>query len=137
VTEVDPERGSGLIGIIAGVSVFLAFLLFAVQLLINLYATSSVSDAAWDGARQVAGARIDHRDPSSVARAEAAAEARMREELGRFSERVAFDWTGTDADAVVVHVRGTNPRFGMPGLSGPLGFDRIDRSVLVRVEVLR
>jgi len=133
----QPDRGAGLIGIIAGVSVFLAFLLFAVQLLINLYATSSVTDAAWDGAREVAGARIDHHDPSTLAAAETQAEVRMRAELGRFAQRVVFDWTGTDAASVSVRVRGTTPRFGLPGLSGPLGFDTIDRTVLVRVEVLR
>ncbi|HEY5153269.1 MAG TPA: hypothetical protein VIJ47_00950 [Acidimicrobiales bacterium] len=131
------DRGAGLIGLIAGVSVFLVFLLFAVQLLINLYATSSVTDAAWDGARQVAGARIDHGDPSALVTAEAAGDARMRAELGRFSERVTFDWSGTDADSVVVRVRGTTPRFGLPGISVPLGFDAIDRTVRVRVEVLR
>ena len=132
-----PDRGAGLIGVIAGVTVFLAFLLFAVQLLISLYATSSVTDAAWDGARQVAGARIDHGDPSTLAAAEAGAEVRMRAELGRFAERVEVDWTGTDAEYVSVRVRGTTPRFGLPGLSGPLGFDVIDRTVRVRVEVLR
>ena len=56
--------GTGLISTIAGVTVFLAFLLFAVQLLMNLHATSAVTDAAWDGARHVAGARVDHGDPS-------------------------------------------------------------------------
>jgi len=137
VTHGRAERGAGLIGVIAGVSVFLVFLLFAVQLLISLYATSSVTDAAWDGARQVAGARIDHGDPSALAAAEAAGEVRMRAELGRFSERVSFDWSATDADSVVVRVRGTTPRFGLPGISGPLEFDTIDRTVRVRVEVLR
>ena len=134
---MSSDWGAGLIGLIAGVSVFLAFLLFAVQLLVNLYATSSVTDAAWDGARQVAGARIDHDDPSTVAVAEAAAEVRMRAELGRFAERVRFDWAGTDADSVSVRVTGRTPRFGWPGLGGAVGFDDIDRTVRVRVEELR
>jgi len=132
-----PERGAGLMGLIAGVSVFLVFLLFAVQLLMNLYATSSVTDAAWDGARQVAGARIDHRDPATLSVAEAAAEVRMRAELGHFAERVVFDWSETDAESVAVRVVGTTPRFGLPGMSGPLGFDRIERTVRVRIEVFR
>jgi hypothetical protein len=130
------DRGAGLIGTLAGVSVFLAFLLFAVQLLINLYAATSLTNAAWDGARQVAGARIDHEDPSAVAEAEAEAEVRMRAELGRFADRVGFDWSGTDGESVTVHVTGTTPRFGLPG-AGAVGFDRIDRTVRVRVEVFR
>jgi len=131
------ERGAGLVSTIAGVAVFLAFLLFAVQLLMNLYATSAVTDAAWDGARHAAGARVDHRDPAAVTAAEAMAEARMRAELGRFAERVTFDWSGTDAEVIAIRVRGTTPRFGLPGLAGPLGFDAIDRSVQVRVEAVR
>ena len=135
--ELGRERGSGLIGVVAGVSVFLVFLLFAVQLLVDLYATSSVTDAAWDGARQVAGARVDHGDPDARGAAEAAAEQRMRAELGRFAERVTIDWTGTGADAVVVRLRGSCPRFGLPGISGPLVPDTIDRTVRVRVEAWR
>lgn len=137
MTTPRDDRGAGLVGLIAGVSVFLAFLLFAVQLLTNLYATSAVTTACWDGARQVAGARIDHTDPDVVAHAERAAEARVRAEVGRFGERLAFDWSGTDDDVVVLRVRGTTPRFGLPGLTAPVGFDRVDRQVRVRVESLR
>jgi hypothetical protein len=134
---VTDEHGTGLISTIAGVAVFLAFLLFAVQLLMNLYATSAVTDAAWDGARHVAGARVDHSDAIAVAAAEATAEVRMRAELGRFADRVIFDWSATGVEVVSVRVRGTTPRFGLPGLSGPLRFDVIDRSVHVRVETIR
>ncbi|MGZ4706390.1 MAG: hypothetical protein ACXWCM_16120 [Acidimicrobiales bacterium] len=131
------ERGAGLIGTIAGVLVFLAFLLFAVQLLIDLYATSAATSAAFDGARLVAGSRTDHATPDSVARAQAEAERRMRDELGELGDRVTFDWTGSDGDVVAVRVQGPAPRFLLPGLGGPLGFDTIDRTARVRVEVAR
>jgi hypothetical protein len=131
------DRGSGLFSTLAGVLVFLAFLLFAVQLLTNLYATSAATSAAFDGARQVAGHRSATDDPAATARARADAEARMRSELGRFGEQVTFDWSGSDADMVALRVRARAPRFLLPGLARPLGFDQIDRTVRVRREVDR
>jgi len=128
------ERGSGLIGTIAGVLVFLAFLLFAVQLLMNLYATSAATSAAFDGARMVAGHRVDHADPAAMARARTDAEARMRDELGRFGDRATFDWSGSDGESVAVRIRAAAPHFLLPGLGAPLGFDQIDRTVRVRLE---
>ena len=47
-------------GTFAGVLVFLVFLLFAVQLLFNLYATSAVTAAGLDAARVVAAQQVDH-----------------------------------------------------------------------------
>lgn len=117
--------------------VFLAFLLFAVQLLISLYATSSVTSAAFDGARMVAGARTDHADPASVLDARRLAEARMRTELGTFGTTVHFDWSGSDDREVQVRIQGDAPRFFFPGLQHLAGADRIDRAARVRVEAWR
>ncbi len=113
---------------------FLAFLLFAVQLLVDLYASSATSSAAFDGARLVAGSRTDHADPAALAEAERTAESRVRSELGAFGRRVTFDWSGTDADSVQLRIQGDAPRFLWPGLGGALGVDHIDRTVRVRVE---
>src|SRR5438105_4596946 len=55
------ERGTGLIGTWAGFVIFLALLLFAVQVMFNLWSTSAVTAAASDAARKVATAD----DPSS------------------------------------------------------------------------
>ena len=123
------ERGAGLIGTIAGVTVFLAFLLFAVQLLFNLYATSAVTAAAYDAARLVAGAGGG---PADVPRAEAHA----RAVLGRYAGRVAFEWA-VDDEVVALRVVADNPSFLLPAVGGSLGFDEIDRTVRVRVERLR
>ncbi len=133
----ERDQGAGLIGTIAGVLVFLGFLLFAVQLLINLYATSAATSAAFDGARLVAGSRTDHATSDSLARARAEAERRMRDELGQLGDRVTFDWSASNADVVAVRIEGPAPRFLLPGLGGPLGFDHIDRTARVRVEVPR
>jgi Flp pilus assembly protein TadG len=121
------ERGAGLIGTVAGVAVFLAFLLFAVQLLFNLYATSAVTAAAYDAARTVAGGNGGDT---------ASAEEHARQVLGRYAERVAFEWS-VDDDVVALRVTAKNPTFLLPALGGAVGMDEIDRTVRVRVERLR
>lgn len=113
---------------------FLVFLLFAVQILIGLYGRSVVTSAAFDGAHAVAGARVDHGDPDAVARAQAIAVDRMRQQLGDVGRRATFDWSATDADTVVLRVQADNPRFSMPGFTAPLVTDRIDRTVRARIE---
>ena len=136
--RVRGDEGAGLIGTIAGVLVFLAFLLFAVQLLVGLYATSAVTSAAFDGARLVAGSRTDHADRTrgrpgpSRGRAAHARPARPARRPGR-----RFDWTGSDAARRRRARPGAGARFLLPGLGGPLGFDHIDRTAHVRVEVAR
>ena len=110
-----------------GFSVFLVLLLFAVQVLFNLYATSVVTAVSFDAARRVAGG---DGGPALIA----AAEDQARAELGRYGTRVTFDWSATDADEVVLHVQASNPHVLLPVLAGPAAFDHIDRTIRVRVE---
>ena len=131
------DDGTGLIATFAGLVVFLAFLLFAVQLLVDLYASTATTSAAFDGARLVAGSRSRHDDPAALATAEHEAESRVRSQLGAFGRMVTLDWTGTDADSVQLRVRGRAPRFLWPGLQSALGVDEVDRTVRVRVEAWR
>ena len=67
-----PERGAGLVGTVAGITVILVLLLFATQVLVDLYARSAVTAAAYDAARQVAAARIEHTTPGGLAVADPA-----------------------------------------------------------------
>ena len=106
------DAGAGLIATLSGLLVFLALLLFAVQTLVALHTRSVVTDAAYEGARAVAGARVDHTDPAAVADAQADAEAKVRSLLGRFGDRVALDWSGTTPDSVAPHRPG--PPAGLP-----------------------
>ncbi|MEJ5254760.1 MAG: hypothetical protein WHS89_05365 [Acidimicrobiales bacterium] len=131
------DRGAGLIGAMAGITVFLAFLLFAVQLLMNLHTTSMVSSAAYEAARVAAGASVDPTDGASVAAGRQRGEQRARTLLGRYGEQVQFDWSASTADTVVLRVRASSPRFTLGGLPARLGFDDIDRTVRVRMEELR
>jgi hypothetical protein len=124
------ERGSGLLGAIVGVTVFLALLLFAVQLALNLYATSTVSAVAYDAAREVS------RSPGTPGDA-ARAESRARGILDRFEDEggsLSFQWDVGRDDAVVLHVVAQRPallaRMRLP-------FQRIERTVRVRWERVR
>ena len=124
------ERGSGPISTWIGFAAFLGILLFTIQSLLNLYATSVVTSVAYDAAREVAGA-----DGGSGAVAQA--EARARGLLGRFGQQVSFDWSATDGEDVVLRVRGPVPRVLLPVQRGPVAFGEIDRTVRVRVERFR
>jgi Flp pilus assembly protein TadG len=108
-----------------GVLVFLLLLLVAVQVIYNLYATSAVTAAAFDGARLAAG---------SSGGGEAEARQHVKAVLGEYgAERVDVSFT-PDPDDVVLTVRADNPSFLPPALRRPLGFDRIERTVRVRIE---
>ncbi len=113
-----------------GVLVFLLLLLLAVQVIYNLYATSAVTAAAFDGARLAAGAD-GHGETSA---GQEAAAAHVREVLGEYgAERVAIRFT-PDPDDIVLTVEANNPSFLPVALRAPLGFDRIERTVRVRIE---
>ena len=110
--------------------VFLGMLLFTVQALLNLYATSVLTSVAYDAARQVAGS-------DGGTRAQAAAEAQARHLLGRFGEDVTFDWSASSSEDVVLRVRGEVPHVVMANFGGALPFGSIDRTVRLRVERFR
>jgi hypothetical protein len=112
-----------------GVTVFLTLLLFAVQLALNLYATSTVTSVAFDAARQVAGA--------APAASQATAEAHARALLGGFEAEggtLQFDWADSTNDVVVLHVVARRPSL-LPNVHFP--FDAVDRTVRVRRERLQ
>ncbi|MBK7021959.1 MAG: hypothetical protein IPH38_20895 [Candidatus Microthrix sp.] len=49
-----PDRGSGTLSAAFGVTVFLAFMLLATHVLVNLWVSSLVDHVAWDTARRAA-----------------------------------------------------------------------------------
>jgi hypothetical protein len=124
------ERGSGVISTWIGFVVFLGMLLFAIQALLNLYATTVVTSVAYDAARQVAGS-------DGGPNAEAGAEAQARHLLGRFGNDVSFDWSATTTDNVVLRVRAQVPSVLLDSSHGTLPFGSIDRTVRLRVERFR
>lgn len=127
--RLEDETGAGLLGSIVGVTVFLVLLLFAVQLAMNLYATSAVTSVAFDAARKVAGA--DAVTP-------AIAEADARQVLDDFEAHggtLRFHWDNSRADVVVLRLEAKRPTPLLPNVSFP--FQTVDRTVTVRREALR
>ncbi len=124
------ERGGGPISVWIGFSVFLVMLLFAVQVLFNLYAASVVTAVSYDAARRVAGSEGG---PGYIAEAEEQA----RQALGRYAGRVTFDWSGTTQEEVVLRVQSDNPSVLLAVAAGPAAFDQLDRTIRVRVERFR
>ena len=124
------ERGGGPISLWIGFSAFLVMLLFAVQVLFNLYAASVVTAVSYDAARRVAGSE-------GGAPYMAEAEEQARRSLGRYGSRVTFDWSATNTEEVVLRVRSDNPSVLLPVLAGPAALDRLDRTIRVRVERFR
>ena len=118
------ESGAGLVSTLAGVLVFLFFVLLAAQVLVHLFATSYVNAAAFDAARLASGTV-----------SAAAAREHGLGVLGSFSSRVsAFD-VEVGATAVTVRVRADSPAL-VPGVMGRgLGAASIDRTVTVRREL--
>jgi len=126
VSRLRGERGAGIVSSLAGVTMFLAFLLLAVHVVIGLYAASVVTDAATAGARRVAGSSLTD-DPD----APNGAEAKIRTALGALGDSASITWD-LDPDTVAVTVRVRRPTF-----LRAFGAGSIERTVRVRREVLR
>jgi hypothetical protein len=130
------EAGTGMVASVVGVTAFLCLLLFATQLVLNLYATSTVTAAAFDGARIVAGAR-------GGPAAEAEAEAHIRSLLSRYAApgRLDLHWSYRDTDAepgpdvVALEVDADHPTRLLAVF--PIPYQHIERTITVRMEQLR
>jgi Flp pilus assembly protein TadG len=122
------QAGAGLIATVAGVTVFLVLMLFAVQVLVGLYATSVVTAATYDAAKVLAGA-----DTGDSAVARANAESGARSQLGRYGEKAVFGWEN-DAQVVRLHVQAPRPTLLPRSLVRGVGVSEIERTVTVRVE---
>lgn len=130
-SRTSSDRGAGLLSTAAGVVVFLVFLLFAVQLLFGLYASSTVTAVANDAAVRAASAGA----PSLQV-----IEADARRSLGEVGSSASFTWGMDDtdgdgeADTVVLEVVARPPRFIPASIGGAIGLDEIRRTVRVRGE---
>ena len=114
--------------------VFLVFLLFAVQLLFGLYASSTVTAVANDAAVRAASADAP---PLPLIEADA------RRSLGEVGSSASFAWATDDTDGdgqddtVVLEVVARPPRFIPPSIGGAIGLDEIRRVVRVRSEAVQ
>jgi hypothetical protein len=124
---VADERGTGVVGTLAGVSMFLGLLLFAVHLVLTLYGASTVTAVGFDAARLAAGADGD----------EGVATAHAEQLLAGYVERGALElrWS-SDADHVRLRLVAEHPSTNLLPLV-TLPFDVTDRTFVVRRERLR
>jgi hypothetical protein len=104
--------------------VLLLCLLFAVQLLVSLHATTVLTAVTSDTARRAAAEHAPDRRYL---------EAELVEGLGRMGRQAEITW-GQDSDIVSLTVSVPAPRFVPPSLSATVGLDRIERTVRVRME---
>lgn len=124
------ERGAGLVSAWIAFTVFVVVLLFGLQVMFNLYATSVVTAATQDAATMAArggGGPV----------AMASAEVQIRTLLGSYAREASFDWSGSDSDSVVLRVTVAVPRIVPGALGDGLAFSEIDRTARVRVERFR
>jgi hypothetical protein len=121
------DRGTSVVGTLVGFLIFMTLLLFAAQVLVRMYATSSLTSVAARAAEQVAEAP----DPQAAA---VAAQTTARRDLGVFgATRTRFQWLEIDGTQVVLKVRGDSPTL----LPLPGGWSSIVRTVSVRTERFR
>lgn len=113
---------------------FLVFLLFAVQLLFGLYASSTVTAVANDAAQRAAAANAP---PVEVIESDA------RASLGRVGDDAEFTWAFDDTDGdgvddtVVLQVIAVPPRLVPTSIGSAAGFGDIRRTVRARLETFR
>lgn len=124
----DGEAGSSPVTAVFGIAIFLAFLLFASQVLTHLYATSTVTAAAFDTARRLATDGVPCTDANASAIASSV--------LGGYASQ-ATTTCRQSADQVTVTIRGPSPARALTSGFGGSGIDAIDRSASVRVETFR
>jgi hypothetical protein len=115
-----------MVGTLVGFTIFLVLLLFSAQVLVRLYATSTLTSAATRAAQEVAQAPVP-------AAAVPAAQAAARSALGSFgAAHATFTWKEVDDQQVVLEVQAQSPAF-IPWA----GSADIDRTITVRTERFR
>lgn len=123
------QEGSSAITSVFGVLVFLGFLMLATQVLVHLYATSTVSAVAFDTARRAAA------EGASCAGIDAPG--RARRALGDYGRRIDEPVCSSHGGQAVVTISGPTPARLVDAFGSGLGLDRIERTARVRTEEFR
>ncbi len=129
-------RGDSAVGVLStvfGLTFFLGFLLFATQLSLRLYESSSLGSDAYRAARIVAGDAIQRAGPAAVAAAIAEQTAVLAHRYQ--ASKPEIRWGDPTADDVVleitIHMHGEL----VTGLDGVLGLASIHRTARVHREI--
>lgn len=130
------DRGVGVFGTSIGVVVFLVFLFVAVQVLVGLYATSTLRATVADATARAAARGGASR--AELDRLAGEAEAALGEIGGRPTTVIELDQVDEDgdgvADVVVGRGQAVPPRFVPAAIGGTIGFERITAGARVRIE---
>jgi hypothetical protein len=118
------EGGASPLTSVFGIGIFLGFLLLAVQVLLHLYATTTVSAAAFDGARLMAA-------EGGVGCAQATSH--VQGLLGTYGGRVQVSCPRT-ATQVGITVSGPSPAPLVDGFLRGFDLGQIERTAMVRIE---
>ncbi len=125
--RANADFGTSVVGTFVGFLIVMILLLFCAQVLVRLYATSTLTAVAARAAEDVA----ESPDPRSEV---PFAETEARQQLGTFgATRTRFQWLEVDAQQVVLEVRGDSPSL----LPWPGGWPSITRTVSIRTERFR
>jgi Flp pilus assembly protein TadG len=123
----ERDRGTAIVGTLVGFTIFMLLLLLAVQTLVHLYATSTVSAATFDAAWAVATKPDDEVAEIPVA------ETQARQRMGRLGSSATFRWLEADGQQVALEVQVRSPGF-LPFSTSLL---EVQRTVVVRTERFR
>lgn len=132
------DRATGVFGTTFGFTVFLVFLLFAVQLLFGLYVRTTVTAVAADLAQRAANEGPGALSPARVA----AYEEEGAQRLGRYADRATFAFSLLDDDrdgteeTVAVRVEADLPTL-LPERLVPASPTRFTRTMRARLEVFQ
>ncbi|MGI9600479.1 MAG: hypothetical protein ACR2QE_01240 [Acidimicrobiales bacterium] len=108
----------------------LIMVLFAVQLIYDLYATSVVSGAAYDAAREVAGYDSHQRR----AQAAGVATEELRRRLGSYGHTIEVQWRLDDPGVVELRVFAVHPSILPARWSGRTPLGTLERTIRIRRE---
>ncbi len=127
--RAQDETGTGIVGTYFGATMFLILLLFGVQVIVHLYAVSTLTSVTFAAAQAVANS------PGDQVAEEAVAEGQARSRLGSLgsSSHTRFVWEEADGNQVVLRVESESPSF----LPLPASYREISRTVTVRTERFR
>jgi Flp pilus assembly protein TadG len=126
------ERGSGLIGLMGGLAVFLIMLFTAVQITYHLHSRSMFTDAGYRSAREVAAYRTETSRADQAAVTGALLRSRL-EAMG--ATDISIDWGDLgDLDTVHLHLIASARALLPRSAREALGLGAIDRTIVIRVE---
>lgn len=130
--RVDDQDGSSSLTSVFGVMIFLGFLFLATQVLVHLWATSTVTAVAFDEARRVSAATADG---TVAGGCDEHVEPRVRSRLGSWGQQASVRCTANPErpEAITVRVTGPTPARSLAGF-GFTPVSDIDRSATFLTE---